>query len=198
MEGHLTEEIAQRVTQLLHRMNEGDSCAAEELLPLIYNELRAQAHRFMGRQPEGHTLEPTALVHEAFLKLVDRKKAKWESRAHFMSVAAKAMRSVLVDHARKKAAQKRGGERQKLLLNDALAFYEERGVDLLDLDDALRKLASMDEQLLRIVELRFFTGLTIDETARALDTSTPTVERGWKTARTWLYLHITSEGLDEV
>jgi RNA polymerase sigma factor (TIGR02999 family) len=190
-------DAAQHVTRLLRRKGEGDQGAADELLPLIYDELREKAHRFMERQPDGHTLQPTALVHEAYLRLVDREDAGWESRAHFMCVAAKAMRSILVDHARRKGAEKRGGKRQRLILDDALAHYEDRGLDLVELDEALNQLAALDEQLLRIVELLFFGGFNIEEAARVLGTSTRTVERGLKTARTWLYLHLNSGGLDE-
>ncbi|MFH1999156.1 MAG: sigma-70 family RNA polymerase sigma factor [Planctomycetota bacterium] len=189
-------EPIQRITHLLKRMAEGDTSAAGELLPMVYDDLRHRAARFMGQQPANHTLQPTALVHEAFLKLVDQQEANWESRGHFLCVAAKAMRSILADHARAKATGKRGGHIQRILLDDALAFYEEKGLDLIDLDEALRRLGEMDEQLLRIVELRFFGGLTVEEAAKVMGTSNSTVERGWRTARSWLYLQLAPGGKD--
>lgn len=198
----LMDEPDKRITRLLRRMADGDSVAAEELLPLVYEDLRMRAARFMVRQPANHTLQPTALVHEAFLKLVQNQETSgqegtaWESRGHFLCVAAKAMRSVLADHARAKATGKRGGHVHRIMLDEALALYQEKGLDLIDLDETLSLLGEMDEQLLRIVELRFFGGLTVAEAAEVMGTSASTVERGWRTARSWLYLQLGSRGED--
>jgi RNA polymerase sigma factor (TIGR02999 family) len=175
------------ITALLVRAGEGDSRAADELLPLVYGKLRALAGELMLRERVDHTLQPTALVHEAYLKLVDQTRARWEDRAHFFSVAAQALRRILVDHARKHVRAKRGGMRTRLQLDEGLIAAYEETIDLLSLDEALRSLAEQDAQRARVVELRFFGGLTIDEAAAALDVSTRTVERQWRYARAWLY-----------
>ncbi len=175
------------VTALLVRASEGDSRAADELLPLVYDQLRALAADLMRRERVDHTLQPTALVHEVYLKLIDQTRARWEDRAHFFSVAAQALRRILVDHARGHAAAKRGGQRAKLELNEGIIAAYEEAVDVLALDDALRRLAEQDTQRARVVELRFYGGLTIDETASVLDVATRTVERQWRYARAWLY-----------
>jgi RNA polymerase sigma factor (TIGR02999 family) len=176
-----------RATLLLHRMSDGDERAADELLPLVYGELHALAARYMGERAAGHTLQPTALVNEAWLRMIEPESgASFESRAHFFGVAAKAMRSVLVDHARRRGAQKRGGAVERVPLEDIAALFEERASDLLALDESLTRLAAMDAQLGRIVELRFFGGLSVEETALALGVSQPTIVRGWRVARMWL------------
>ena len=172
------------VTRLLKRMADGDSAASEDLFKVVYGDLRARAARLM-RGPNGHTLQPTAVVNEAWLKLSGGE-SDWENRNHFLSVAAKAMRSVLVDHAREKRAEKRGGGAERVELEAAVEVYEGSAGDLLQFDDALEHLHAMDAKLGRIVELRFFGGLTIPETAEVMGVSTPTVERGWRTARGWL------------
>ncbi|MCE9595642.1 MAG: sigma-70 family RNA polymerase sigma factor [Planctomycetes bacterium] len=172
-------------TVFLRRLSAGDPRAADELLPLVYSELRAVAGSYMNR--DAHTLQPTALVHEAFLRMVAAEEvAQWQSRAHFMGVAAKAMRSVLVDHARAKHATKRGGSAERVALDGLVEQLEAQSSDLVAVDDALARLAGVDPELARVVELRFFGGLTIDETARVMETSTATVERAWRTARLWL------------
>ncbi len=181
------DQTQQTVTHaLLERMASGDQSAAAELLPLLYGELRGMAHAAMGVD-EAQTLQPTALVHEAWLRLqgsgVNR---AYDNRAHFLGVAAKAMRSVLVDHARRRAALRRGGERERLPLEDVVELFEQSAPDLLGLDVALEKLARVDEQLARIVELRFFGGSSVEDTARALGVSEPTIVRGWRVARMWL------------
>ena len=174
------------VTRLLHRMESGDEAAADELVDSLYGELRALAERLMAGQPPEHTLQPTALVNEAWLRIARPGAREWEGRTHFVRLAARAMRSVLVDHARVKRADKRGGDRVHRGLDGVLAYYEEKSMDVVALNEALERLSAMDQQLARIVELRFFAGLTIAETAPLLGVSTPTVERGWRVARLWL------------
>ena len=177
----------QNVTRLLNRMAGGDAGAASELLPVLYGELHAQAELIMRDQRAGHTLQPTALIHEAWMKLVGAgPEGSYESRAHFAAVAARAMRSVLVDHARRRQADKRGGARERVPLDEVAELFTERAPDLLALDEALDRLTAMDDQLGRLVELRFFAGLSVEETAKLLGVSTPTVTRGWRVARMWL------------
>ncbi len=175
-----------QATVLLRRLNHGDRAAADELLPLVYDELHRLAERFMGGERSAHTLQPTALVHEAYLRLVDGAGDDWEDRRHFLGVAARAMRNVLVDHARTRGALKRGGDYERVPLDDALALYEDRVPDMLSLDEALQQLERLDDQLGSIVELRFFGGLSNVEAGKVLGVSTRSVERGWSTARAWL------------
>lgn len=179
-----------RITALLRAWSEGDHDALDELLPLVYGELHRQAERAMQAQPEGHTLQTTALVHEAYLRLVDGSGAGWQDRAHFFGVAARVMRSVLVDHARARRAAKRGGGAAVLTLSpdDAASDpdADSNGVDVEALDEALNRLAAFDSRQARVVELRYFAGLSINETAAVLDVSHATVEREWRTARLWL------------
>lgn len=179
------------VTILLKQMAEGDESAASELFELVYGDLRARAARLM-QSENGHTLQPTAVVNEAWMKLAGGG-VNWASRGHFLGVAAKAMRSVLVDHARAKKASKRGGGAQRVALDAAVEVFEERAMDLVRLDTALEQLRTVDSKLSQIVELRFFGGLTIPETAEVMQVSTPTVERGWRTARSWLGHELSSE-----
>lgn len=166
---------------------DGDTRALAKLLPCIYEELRTLAARHLRGQPPGQSLQATILVHEAFLRLVDQTKTVAEDQAHFLAVASKAMRSVLVDHVRRRTAEKRGGGRQRIPLDETVAAYEGRSGDLMALDEALAELAVVDEQFARIVELRFFGGLSVDETAEALGISTRTAERDWRMARAWLH-----------
>lgn len=178
---------SEHATRLLRRIGSGDPRAAEELLPLVYEELRRLAVRIMSGQRADHTLQPTALLHEAYLKLVDKSaQSSFESRAHFLGVAAKAMRNVLVDHARRRAAEKRGGARERITLSGVAEEFEDETLDLLSLDEALARLSTVDEALGRIVELRFFGGLSVEETAGVMRVSEPTVVRGWRVARMWL------------
>lgn len=172
-------------TVLIQRAGAGDRAAAEELLRVVYGELRELAASALSRERAGHTLQPTALVHEAWLRLAGPD-AGWNGRGHFFGAAARAMRQVLVDHARARNAAKRGGGRAAVELDEALLAWESRALDLLALDEALAELARVDERAVRIVELRFFAGLEMDEVARALELSLPTVERGWRMARLWL------------
>jgi RNA polymerase sigma factor (TIGR02999 family) len=178
----------QSVTRLLHRLEDGELGAGDELYSLLYDELRRRASGLMG-VAAGNTLQPTAVVHEAWLKIAPAASG-WNSRAHFLGVAAKAMRSVIVDHARAVRANKRGAGHARVPLDDAVALFASRVPDLLELDDLLARLATIDKDLARIVELRFFAGLSIDETARAMAISTATVERGWRAARAWLRVAI--------
>ncbi len=174
-------------TELLHRLRSGDAQAGEQLLPLVYDELHRIAAGLMRDQRGDHTLQATALVHEAYLRLVDEgARAEFDNRAHFLCVAAKAMRSVLVDHARRRGAGKRSAAGERITLSQLGEIAEAEVPDLLALDDALTGLAAMDEDLARVVELRFFGGLSVAETARALSVSEPTVVRAWRVARMWL------------
>ncbi|MEZ4586642.1 MAG: sigma-70 family RNA polymerase sigma factor [Gemmatimonadales bacterium] len=174
------------VTRLLGDLQAGDESAAERLVPLIYSELHGIAERQMRNEREGHTLQPTALVHEAFLKLVDQR-AGWQNRAQFFGVAAQVMRRILVDHARRRRAQKRGGGEVQVTLDDVAADVgSPASLDLVLLDDALNKLAALDARQAKVVELRFFAGLSVEEAAEALGTSPATVKRDWQFAKAWL------------
>jgi RNA polymerase sigma factor (TIGR02999 family) len=174
------------VTDLLLRWSNGDSEAREKLVPLVYDELRRVARRCLGGRRSDHTLQSTALVHEAYLRLVDQTSVRWENRIHFFAVAAHLMRRILVDQVRMKRAKKRGGDCVTLLLTEDVAAPKQREHDLLALDRALDNLAALDARQCRLVELRFFAGLTIDETSQVLEISPATVKREWATARLWL------------
>ena len=174
------------LTNLLQRATSGDHAAAERLYDAVYADLHRRAELLMAHQPAQHTLQPTAVVNEAWLRLGLNAEVDWQDRSHFLAVASRAMRSVLVDHARRRTADRRGGGRRRVEWDEALEAFEAGTVDLLELDEALSRLGEMDAQLARIVELRFFGGLTIAEAARVLDVSTPTIERGWRSARIWL------------
>ncbi len=173
-------------TRMLAAMGQGDSAAAAKLLPLVYDELRALAARSLRRERPDHTLQPTALVHEAFLRLIHQHDAEYHSRTHFFAVAAQIMRRILVDHARTHHYQKRGGGAEHLPLLDPLIGGVERSRDMIALDDALTALAQIDSRKARVVELRFFAGLGVEEIAEVLDVSSDTVMRDWKLARAWL------------
>jgi RNA polymerase sigma-70 factor, ECF subfamily len=175
-----------RITHLLHEWSAGNERALEELTPLVYEELRRQAARYLRRERQGHTLQTTALIHEAYLRLVGARDMQWQGRAHFFAIAANLMRRILVDHARRRDAHKRGGDQARLPLDEALAIAEESHVDLLALDEALDRLAAFDAQQARVVELRFFSGLSVEETATALGVSPRTVKSDWALARAWL------------
>jgi RNA polymerase sigma factor (TIGR02999 family) len=177
---------SQQVTQLLLAWSKGDQTALEKLTPLVYGELHRLARRYMAQERPGHTLEATALVNEAYLRLVDSRDVRWRNRAHFFAVSAQLMRRILVDFARARRYQKRGGEVRRVSLDEALVVTGERGADLVALDDALQALAGVDPRKSRVVELRFFGGLSVRETAEALDVSPDTVMRDWKFAKTWL------------
>jgi len=181
------------VSQLLLDWREGDKSAFDKLMGLVHQELRRIARRHMRGERAGHTLESAALVNEAYLRLLDVTRVDWQNRAHFFAVAAQLMRRILVDHARSRKYAKRGGALQKLSLSEADRFAREPDVDLVALDDALNSLAAMSEQQSRLVELRFFGGLTIEETAEVLGVSHATVERDWAVSRAWLRREIRGE-----
>ncbi len=187
------------VTQLLVSWNQGERHALDELLPVVYAELRSLAENYLRRERINHTLQPTALVHEAYLRLVDQREVNWQNRAQFFGVAAQMMRRILVNHARERHASKRGGKAAdyKLSLDEAVSYFAERDVELVKLDDALRALETLDAQQSRIVELRFFGGLTIEEAAEVLSVSPATVKREWTTAKLWLKREISVEGADK-
>jgi RNA polymerase sigma factor (TIGR02999 family) len=175
------------ITQLLIDWGEGDQAALERLMPLVYSELRRLAGNYLRRERVEHTLQPTALVNEAYLKLVDQRNARWQNRAHFFGIAAQLMRRILVDHPRQRQAVKRGGvDQQRFSITSAEAVVKQPEIDLLALNEALDELAQIDPQYSRIVELKFFGGLSIEETAEVLGISHATVERDWKLARAWL------------
>ncbi len=184
------------VTQLLRAWSEGDQAALEQLMPLVYDELRRLAQRHMRRERSGHTLQTTALIHEAYLRLIDQKEALWQNRAHFFAVAATLMRRILVDHARARHYQKRGGGAQQVTFDEALEVSDERAAEVIALDEALTALAEFDERKSRMVELRFFGGLSIEETAEVLGVSPGTVMRDWTLAKTWLQRTINKRGHD--
>jgi RNA polymerase sigma factor (TIGR02999 family) len=175
------------ITGLLVAWRGGDRTAFERLFPLVYADLRQMAHRHLAGERPDHSLATTDLVHEAYLRLVDQKRVEWADRAHFFGVAAQAMRRVLVDHARRHQAQKRGGKRQRVTLDDGLAVADERADLLVALDEALDRLTAVDERLARVVELRFFGGLTEPETAEVLGVTDRTVRRDWVKAKGWLH-----------
>jgi len=176
----------QGITQLLVKWSEGDQAALDELMPLVYDELRRLASSYLRREQHQLTLQSTALVHEAYLRLVDQQTTSWQNRAQFFGLAANVMRHILVDRARRHMAAKRDGSAYKLSLSQADRFAGQPEVDLLLLDDALKRLSSLEPQHSRIVELRYFGGLSVKETAAVLGVSVTAVERGWKFARTWL------------
>ncbi len=183
------------VTQLLMEWRGGRQSALEELMPLVHTELHRIARGYMRRENAGHTLQPTAVVNEAFLKLVDAK-VDWRDRVHFKAVAAQTMRRLLVDHARAKQREKRGGAVTMLTLNDELHGPAESAVDVADLDLALRKLAEIDERKSRVIELHYFGGLTYDELAEALEISAATIDRELRLAKAWLHRELDASGAD--
>jgi RNA polymerase sigma factor (TIGR02999 family) len=178
------------VTGLLHAWTGGDQAARDELMAVVYRELHRRAAARLRRERGGHTLQATALVNEAYLRLVDQKRTVWQNRAHFLAVASEMMRRILVDHARRRKMAKRSGQWEKLTLHDAVAHGRPRDVDLLDLDRALHKLAEFDPRKAQIAELRFFGGLSVDETALVVGVSDATVERDWQAARAWLFAQL--------
>ncbi len=173
---------------MLREWSDGKQDALDKLMPLVYDELHRQAARYLRKERQGHTLQTTALIHEAYLKLIDQRNVNWESRTHFFAIAAQAMRRILVDYAKAAHRKKRGGDDIKVPLEEAmLVATKEKGVDLIALDEALNKLARRDEQQARVVELRYFSGLSLEETAEALHVSRATVAGDWSMAKVWLY-----------
>jgi len=179
--------MSQDVTILLNRSAEGDGVALESLFPIVYDELRSIAAKYLRQERQNHTLQATALVHEAYLRLVKWETVSWQNRAHFFSVAAQIMRNILVDYARRKKADIRGGNLQMVTLDERIGFFQMPEIDLVDLDDALNELAKLSERQSKIVELRFFGGLTIVEAAETLKVSEMTVKRDWNFSKAWLY-----------
>jgi RNA polymerase sigma factor (TIGR02999 family) len=184
------------ITQLLRAWNGGDESALEKLMPIVYGELHRMARRYMAQESPDHTLQTSALVNEAYLRLVDAANANWQNRVHFFAVSAQAMRRILVDWARSRQALKRGGQLRPLRLDDALAVTQEQPVDLVALDDALKALAALDPRKSQVVELHFFGGLDLEETAEVLKVSSDTVLRDWKLAKNWLRCELSGESLD--
>jgi RNA polymerase sigma factor (TIGR02999 family) len=182
------------VTQLLLAWRTGDQAAFEALMPLVYEELRRLAHRQLRNERPNHTLQTADLVNETYLRLVDSSRVQWQNRVHFLAVAGQAMRRILVDAARARRAQKRGGEQTRVPLDGALTIAAAANIDLIALDEALEALAAADERRSRVVELRFFGGLSVEETAAVLEISPDTVMRDWKVARAWLYQQLNPAG----
>jgi RNA polymerase sigma-70 factor (ECF subfamily) len=190
MNGEMSNATPKSVTQLLVAWSDGDQSALDQLVPLVHGELRRLARSYMRGERQGHTLQTTALVNEAYLKLVDQKHVRWQNRAHFLAIAAQLMRRILVDYARRRQYRKRGGDALQVSLADAELLSDERTPDLMALDEALVSLAEIDPRRSQVVELRFFGGLNIEETAEILKVSPTTVERDWTTAKAWLYQRI--------
>lgn len=183
-------------TRALMTLSGGDPSAATKLLPIVYEELRALATRYFRRQPQGHTLQPTALVHEAYLKLIDQSGAQWKDRAHFVAVAATAMRQILINRAVRKRTKKRGGGARRIELVDPPKLQMSANDDLLSLHEALNELKALDERKSRLVEMRFFGGLTHEEIATVLNVSCATIDRDWRTARAWLATRLENTEID--
>lgn len=183
----MSDELQHEVTKILREWSDGDREAAERLMPLVYDEMRRLARAFLARERGAHTLQPTALVNEAYVRLVDQTRVNWQNRAHFYGIASRMMRRVLIDHARARVTDKRGGGAVHLSLEDVQAPLEQRAADFVALDEALERLALLDERKCKVVEMRFFGGMSDEEIAEALGVTTRTVLRDWKTARLWLY-----------
>lgn len=188
-------DSSQDITQLLREWSDGNQEALERILPLVYDELHRQAARYLRRERQDHTLQTTALINEAYLKLIDQRDVQWQNRTHFFAIASQAMRRILVNYARARHTDKRGGNDIKLPLEEAaLAAVDENNADeLIALDDALTRLAAFDEQQARVVELRYFSGLSLEETAEALHISRATAARDWSMAKAWLYHKLTKK-----
>src|SRR5688572_4783133 len=186
-ESSMTKPSSNEVTQLLLAWSDGDQTALEKLIPLVYEELHRLARHYMSRERAGHTLQTTALVNEAYLRLVDWENVRWQNRAHFFGVAAQMMRRILVDFARSRQYLKRGGEERRVSLAEAAVVSEERATDFIALDDALGSLAAIDPRKTQVVELRFFGGLSVEEVAEVLNISPRTVMREWSLAQAWLH-----------
>lgn len=180
------------ITEMLREWSAGKREALDELMPLVYKELHRQAAQYLRRESKSHTLQTTALIHEAYLKLIDQREVKWQNRAHFFAIAAQAMRRILVDYARTKQREKRGGSDEKLPLEAAMSVaVDEKPVDLIALDEALTRLGEIDERQARVVELRYFSDLSLEETAEVLNISRATAAREWTMARAWLHREMT-------
>jgi len=189
----MTKPSSEEITQMLLDWSHGDRTALDKLMPVVYDELRRLAHRYMRRERPDHTLQTTALVNEVYLRLIDQQHVNWKNRAHFFAICAKLMRRILVDYARSRQYAKREGEVRKVSLEEAAVVSKERAADLIAVDEALMSLEALDSRKSQIVELRFFGGLTIEETAEVLHASHATIEREWSTARAWLYREISRQ-----
>ncbi len=190
---HLVASDDKNITELLVGYGHGDKEALDQLMPIVYEELRRQAARYLRKERPGHTLETTALIHEAYVRLVDQRHVQWQNRAHFFGIAAQLMRRILVDHARTKKRVKRGGSDIKVSLADANLAVKTQDLDVVALDEALQRLTQLDEQQSRVVELRFFSGLSVEETAEVLGISKATVKRDWSMAKAWLHRELTGD-----
>jgi RNA polymerase sigma-70 factor, ECF subfamily len=195
----VTTSSQKQITELLVAWGNGDEAALEQLTPLVYNELHRLARRYMGRERPGHTLQTSALVNEAYIRLIDWQNVRWQNRAHFLGVSAQIMRRILVDFARSREYAKRGGGARQVSLAEAAGIPGERGADLVALDEALHLLAELDDRQSRVVELRFFGGLSLEESAEVLKVSVGTVRRDWSLARAWLHRQLsrTQENYEE-
>ena len=188
----MVNDSSHQISLLLIDWSKGDEYALEQLMPLVYEELRRMARNYMRRQPSGHTFQTTELIHEAYLKIARGKEKQWQNRAHFFGVAAKAMRHILVDYARSKSKGKRGGWQNRITLVETVAVASGRSEEIIALDDALNQLALLDERKVRVVEMKFFGGLTTEEIARVLKVSPETVKRDWSFTRSWLHRELAS------
>jgi RNA polymerase sigma-70 factor (ECF subfamily) len=193
----MSQPTAQEITQLLRAWSNGDQTALERLAPLVYAELHRLARGYMRGERPGHVLQSTALINEAWLRLIDWKTAAWQNRAHFFGVAAQMMRRILVDFARERGASRRGGSAQQVSLDEAVIVSADRGAEIIALDEALNTLAEFDARKSQIVEMRFFGGLGVEETAEVLKLSPRTVKREWNLARAWLYRELSNERSDD-
>jgi RNA polymerase sigma factor (TIGR02999 family) len=183
----MLEDRTHQITAWLTDWSNGDEIAFEQLMPLVYDELRRMARGYMRRQPSEHTFQTTEIIHEAYLKLANQEKQSWQNRAHFFGVAAKAMRHILVDYARAKHRGKRGGLAERITLHENVTTAANRSEEIVALDDALNQLAGLDQRKAQVVEMKFFGGLTLEEIAEVLKVSTKTIKRDWQFARTWLF-----------
>ncbi|MDM7921171.1 MAG: sigma-70 family RNA polymerase sigma factor [Pyrinomonadaceae bacterium] len=189
----MSEHSPNEITRMLIELTDGNQDVVNQILPHIYDELRRLAGSYLRKERSNHTLQPTALVHEAYMKLIDQRQVKWQNRAHFFGIAAQVMRRILMDHARKHLANKRGGDAEILPLEEEiLVVSHDKSAELVALDDALQQLGEIDPQKARIVELRYFGGLSIEETAEVLAISVPTVNRHWRMAKAWLYSELSN------
>ena len=188
--------MAEKITRLLRQWKDGDDNAVEDLFPLVYNEMKRQARGYLRGERSDHTLQPTALVHEVYLRMVDQDEHSWNDRAHFFAISAITMRRVLVDHARRYASEKRGGGLHRVTLDNIDLADEQKAAQLLDLDDALNRLAEIDERKARVVEMTYFAGLSHREIADVLKVTEKTIQRDWKFAKLWLYRDLKEKGWD--
>jgi len=183
----------ENLTGLLIEWRDGDKAALEQLIPLVYDELRRMAHRYVQRERDGHTLQTSALVNEAYVRLAGQENVDWQNRSHFFAVTAQVMRHILIDHARRRRYVKHGGELRQIPLEDAEVMTQQRAAELIALDEALAELAKFDQRKNRVVELRYFGGLSLEETAEVLEISLMTVRRDWRAAKAWLFRRMKSE-----